>query len=212
MVLFEDTRQQVGKHKNVHLYCRQAGIKIIRQALNVGDYQIAGKGDISVDTKMGVLELAGNVFQEHERFRAECLRAQECGIQLIVLVEEPLPGGRLDLWRPPIGWNGLPIARFDPAILRRGRFDQIIEVKMPTAEEIESLLRVKFLELPVDDTVDIHSISAALAEHPMSDVDFVIREAGRYAAKNRAEVIDRNCFDQALDQLPKKKEQRKIGF
>jgi hypothetical protein len=119
MVLFEDTRQQVGKHKNVHLYCRQSGIKIIRQALNVGDYQIAGKGDISVDTKMSVLELAGNVFQEHERFRAECLRAQECGIQLIVLVEEQLPRGRLDLWRPPIGWNGVPIARFDPAILRK---------------------------------------------------------------------------------------------
>lgn len=119
MVLYEDTRQQVGKHKNVHLYCRQAGIKIIRQALNVGDYQIAGKGNISVDTKMGVLELAGNVFQDHERFRGECLRAQECGIQLIVLVEELLPGGRLDLWRPPIGWNGTPIAKFDPATLRK---------------------------------------------------------------------------------------------
>ena len=119
MVLYEDTRQQIGKHKNVHLYCQQAGIKIIRQALNVGDYQIAGKGNISVDTKMGVLELAGNVFQEHERFRAECLRAQECGIQLIILVEELLPGGRLDRWRPPIGWNGIPVARFDPAILRK---------------------------------------------------------------------------------------------
>ena len=119
MVLYEDTRQQIGKHRNVHLYCQQAGIKIIRQALNVGDYQIAGKGDISVDTKMGVLELAGNVFQDHERFRAECLRAQECGIQLIILVEELLPGGRLDRWRPPIGWNGRPVARFDPEILRK---------------------------------------------------------------------------------------------
>ncbi len=119
MVLYEDTRQQIGKHRNVHLYCQQTGIKIIRQALNVGDYQIAGKGDISVDTKMSVLELAGNVFQDHERFRAECLRAQECGIQLIILVEELLPGGRLDRWRPPIGWNGRPVARFDPAILRK---------------------------------------------------------------------------------------------
>ena len=119
MVLYEDTRQQIGKHRNVHLYCQHTGIKIIRQALNVGDYQIAGKGDISVDTKMGVLELAGNVFQDHERFRAECLRAQECGIQLIILVEELLPGGRLDRWRPPIGWNGRPVARFDPAILRK---------------------------------------------------------------------------------------------
>jgi ERCC4-type nuclease len=119
MVLYEDTRQQARKHLNVHSYCERAGIRIIRQALNVGDYQIAGKGDISVDTKMGVLELAGNVFQEHERFRAECLRAQECGIQLIVLVEEVLPGGRLNLWRPPIGRDGRPVARFDPVILRK---------------------------------------------------------------------------------------------
>lgn len=119
MVLYEDTRQQAGKHKNIHAYCRASGIKIIRQALNVGDYQIAGKGDISVDTKQGVLELAGNVFQEHERFRAECLRAQECGIQLIILIEEQLPGGRLDRWAPPIGKDGLPLARFNPKTLRK---------------------------------------------------------------------------------------------
>ena len=119
MVLYEDTRQQAGKHRNIHQYCQQAGIRIIRQALNVGDYQIAGKGDISVDTKQGVLELAGNVFQEHERFRAECLRAQECGIRLIVLVEEALPGGRLDKWRPPVGWDGKPIAKFSPETLRK---------------------------------------------------------------------------------------------
>lgn len=119
MVLYEDTRQQAGKHKNIHAYCEQSGIRIIRQALNVGDYQIAGKGDISVDTKYGVLELAGNVFQEHERFRAECLRAQECGIQLIILVEEVLPGGRLDRWRPPVDRYGKPMARFDPGVLRK---------------------------------------------------------------------------------------------
>lgn len=119
MVLYEDTRQQAGKHRNIHAWCEREGIRIIRQALNVGDYQIAGKGDISVDTKQGVLELAGNVFQDHERFRAECIRAQECGIRLIVLIEENLPGGRLDLWRPPIAWNGQPVARFDPAVLRK---------------------------------------------------------------------------------------------
>ena len=119
MVLYEDTRQQAGKHRNIHIWCEWAGIKVIRQALNVGDYQIAGKGDISVDTKQGVLELAGNVFQDHERFRAECLRAQECGIRLIILIEEALPGGRLDRWRPPDGRDGKPLARFNPATLRK---------------------------------------------------------------------------------------------
>ena len=114
MVLYEDTRQQAGKHKNIHAYCEQVGIKIIRQALNVGDYQIAGKGDISVDTKQDVLELAGNVFQDHKRFKSECMRAQECGIQLIILIEEQLPGGRLVNWRPSVG-----NVRFDPATLRK---------------------------------------------------------------------------------------------
>ena len=118
MVLYEDTRQQAGKHRAVSLYCERHGIEIIRQALNVGDYMIAGRGDISVDTKMSVLELAGDVFHSHDRFRDECQRAQRCGIQLIVLTEENLPGGRLDLWQSPLGRDGLPVARFDPARLR----------------------------------------------------------------------------------------------
>ena len=119
MVLFEDTRQQAGKHDHIRKYCERHGIEIIRQALNVGDYQIAGKGDISVDTKQGVPEIASNCFQEHERFRDECERAKKCGIQLIVLIEEQLPGGRLDNWRSPIGWDGLPMHRFRPEILRK---------------------------------------------------------------------------------------------
>ena len=125
MVLLEDTRQQVGKHKNIEAYCRENGIEIVRQALSVGDYMVAGpefggiKGDIAVDSKYGVPEIASNAFQEHERFRSECLRAQQCGIQLIVLIEETLPGGRLDWWRSPLGKNRKPLYKFDPAILRK---------------------------------------------------------------------------------------------
>ena len=119
IVLYEDSRQQKGKHKNIHAYCSEQGIEIIRQALNVGDYQIAGKGDISVDTKYGVAELANCCFQSHERFRDELERAQRCGIQLIILTEEKLPGGRLENWRSPMGRDGRPKFKFDPAILKK---------------------------------------------------------------------------------------------
>jgi hypothetical protein len=119
MVLYEDTRNQKDKHRNIQTYCREQGIEIIRQALNVGDYQIAGKGDISVDTKQDVAELASNCFQEHVRFRDECERAQRCGIQLIVLTEEKLPGGLLENWRSPMGRDGRPKYRFDPAVLKK---------------------------------------------------------------------------------------------
>jgi len=121
MVLLEDTRNQAGKHKNIETYCKQAGIEIIRTKLLVGDYMLTGpeSGGISVDTKYGVPELASNVFQEHERFREECEKAQRCGIQLIVLTEEVLPRGRLDYWRSPSGRDGLPKYKFDPERLRK---------------------------------------------------------------------------------------------
>jgi hypothetical protein len=119
LIIYEDSRQQKGKHRNIEAYCRQQGIEIIRQALNVGDYQIAGKGDISVDTKAGVPELASNCFQEHERFRDECQRAQRCGIRLIVLVEEVPPEGDLALWQSPLDRQGRPKYRFDPVTLKK---------------------------------------------------------------------------------------------
>ena len=121
MVLLEDTRNQPGKHKNIAAYCKQKGIEIVRTKLLVGDYMLAGDkgGGISVDTKMGVPELASNCYQEHERFRSECELAQRCGIQLIVLVEESLPMGRLDCWRSPMGRDGLPKYKFNPVNLRK---------------------------------------------------------------------------------------------
>ena len=119
LVIYEDCRNQIGKHDNIHDYCQRENIKIVRHSLLVGDYQISNKGDIIVDTKHDVGELASNVFQEHERFRRELLRAQECGIQLIVLTEESLPGGRLENWRSPLDGSGIPRHRFDPAVLRK---------------------------------------------------------------------------------------------
>ena len=104
------------------------------------------------------------------------------------------------------------IDTIDPAILRRGRFDHIIEVKMANKEEIAALLKVKFSEIPIAEDVLIETIAEKLDSHPMSDVTFVLREAGRTAVKNNSEYITQNCFEKALDMLPKKEEKRKIGF
>lgn len=119
--LQEDSRQQPGKHQNIHDYCQREGIKVVRTKLLVGDYMLTGPGTggISVDTKYGVPELAMDIFQSHERFRNELIRAQDCGIQLIVLTEETLPEGRLDKWQIPLDRNGNPKYKFDPAILRK---------------------------------------------------------------------------------------------
>ena len=121
MILLEDTRNQPGKHKNIAAYCQQQGIEIIRSKLLVGDYMLTGEGSggISVDTKQDVKELAMDVFQSHDRFRRECETAQKCNIQLIILTEEVLPGGRLDNWVSPLDRNGKPKYKFNPVILRK---------------------------------------------------------------------------------------------
>lgn len=107
MILIEDTRNQVGKHRNIQMYCNRHGITIVRKCLNVGDYMLSEDGEnpsgnVSVDTKMDLLELCKDVMSnDHRRFRNECIRAQEAGIKLVVLVEEYPPFGKVDLWDVP---------------------------------------------------------------------------------------------------------------
>lgn len=120
MLILEDTRQQAGKHKNINTYLTKAGIAWTRQALYVGDYIIASDGSRAVDTKQDVIELAGNILsQDHDRFAAECRRASEAGIQLLVLVEEALPEGGLSAWQSPTDSAGHPLTRVNPESLRR---------------------------------------------------------------------------------------------
>lgn len=103
MVILEDTRQQAGKHENITAYFDKVGIAHDRCALYVGDYMIANDNSISIDTKQDVRELAMDLHRDHERFKRECQRAQAAGIQLIILVEEALPNGKLLDWVPPRG-------------------------------------------------------------------------------------------------------------
>lgn len=62
------------------------GNNVIRTKLYVGDYQLAHDGKVAIDTKQNLSELCQNVVQDHGRFRNECLKAQEIGTKLIVLV------------------------------------------------------------------------------------------------------------------------------
>ena len=101
----------------------------------------------------------------------------------------------------------------DPAILRRGRFDHVIEVKMPSAKEVESLLQSLFVRLPIQDDVKIQELAEQLKGRPMSDVAFVVKESGRIAVKDGKETIDHITLQTACDLLPPVKGQiRKIGF
>ena len=85
MILIEDTRNQINKHKNIHKYCKENNIEIIRNKLIVGDYVLPNVSNISIDTKFGLQEIMKNITEK--RFRNELLLGKKLGIKLIVLIE-----------------------------------------------------------------------------------------------------------------------------
>lgn len=134
MVLICDSRQQEGKHKNIEQYCRRNRIEMVRQKLDVGDYAFPD-GKIAVDTKQDLLELSKNIMSsDHRRFRAECERAKDLGIQLVFLVEEVPPFGKVDLWEVP-RWKssnqfhrqGDPMTLVDPRTLRKAMITMMLK-------------------------------------------------------------------------------------
>lgn len=103
IVVVEDTRNKIHRHDNIKSYLKDSGIMLIRSKLIVGDYAIANKQNVSIDTKKDMVELSQNIFADHKRFREECKLADDCGIHLVVLIEDDLVGGWDDLmnWISP---------------------------------------------------------------------------------------------------------------
>jgi SpoVK/Ycf46/Vps4 family AAA+-type ATPase len=106
------------------------------------------------------------------------------------------------------------IEMIDPAILRRGRFDHIIEVGMPSREEVASLVDSLLSKLPRAEHLNMDKIFDALTGRALSDSAFVMREAARLAAKSGKTKLDQESIEAALNSLPKdqEKKSRRIGF
>ncbi len=106
------------------------------------------------------------------------------------------------------------IDMIDPAILRRGRFDHVIEVGMPDKAEVMSLLDSLLSKLPKAKDLNIDIILETLTGKALSDSAFVVREAARIAAKDGKFQIDQDSINAALKSLPEsnKKQNKPVGF
>lgn len=104
----------------------------------------------------------------------------------------------------------------DPAVVRRGRFDHILEVGMPSELEVQALLDAKLAEIPTEGDIEISALAKALAGRPLSDAGFIIREACRLAAKSGALKVGDVHVQAALVAAPSrdgdKTAPRRIGF
>lgn len=129
MIILEDQAQKEDKHKLKNLWWQKNGYEVMRYPLPVGDYIIGtekvmdviarkklrgiapkkmdflGTYDVCVDSKFDIQELISDICgKQHDRFRDECILAQNNGIKLYILVENKggLIKGTRDIYNPTI--------------------------------------------------------------------------------------------------------------
>lgn len=100
----------------------------------------------------------------------------------------------------------------DAAVLRRGRFDHVVEVGMPSVAEVSELLDELLRTVPTDGDIDIRDAVMSLEGRPLSDVVFVVREGARLAARDGKRILDANRLYAALASLPPAESTSPIGF
>ena len=90
------------------------------------------------------------------------------------------------------------LEKIDKAILRRGRFDHLIKVDLPTEKEVADLLNSLLAERPCEETLSLNGAIRFLTGKPLSDVYYFVREAARRTARAGKEKIDDFSLAQAL--------------
>ncbi len=82
-----DTREHAKEWERIKGQFDALGVQYFRSKMYVGDYQSLDNPRLVIDRKKDLQEIVGNVCQQHERFKAELLRAKEQGIKLVILCE-----------------------------------------------------------------------------------------------------------------------------
>ena len=87
MVVQVDSREKAHAIEKILAEFDRQGVKWFVSKLPQADYMSLDNPKLLIDRKQNLNELCNNVVQDHKRFRAELLRAQEYGQHIIVLVE-----------------------------------------------------------------------------------------------------------------------------
>lgn len=87
MVIQIDSREKAKAIKKIIAEFEKQEVNYYTSKLWAGDYMSLDNPRVIVDRKQNLSELCQNVCQDHDRFRKELVRAQENGIQLIILCE-----------------------------------------------------------------------------------------------------------------------------
>ncbi|MBO8183710.1 MAG: proteasome-activating nucleotidase [Archaeoglobus sp.] len=92
----------------------------------------------------------------------------------------------------------------DPAILRPGRFDRIIEVPMPNFEGRVQIFKIHTRKMKLAEDVDFKELATLTDGASGADIKAIATEAGMFAIREDRTRVTREDFIKALEKVLKK--------
>lgn len=89
----------------------------------------------------------------------------------------------------------------DPALLRPGRFDRVIEIPLPSREARESILKIHTSGMNLDEGVNLKTIAEIADGSSGADLKALSTEAGMYAIREERTIVYQSDFENAATKI-----------
>jgi proteasome regulatory subunit len=94
----------------------------------------------------------------------------------------------------------------DPALLRPGRFDRMIEFTVPKDDEREKIFKIHMRNLSIDTKVSFNVLVNSTENSTGADIKAICTEAGMFAIREKRYKVSMDDFVRAIDKVRSKKQ------
>jgi len=95
----------------------------------------------------------------------------------------------------------------DPAMLRPGRFDRLIEIPLPDIGSRASIFKIHLQSMSTTEDVDVKALSKSSENASGADVKAIATEAGMFAIREGRETVAQKDFEKAIEKVMKRKQE-----
>ncbi|WP_149528597.1 proteasome-activating nucleotidase [Sulfuracidifex tepidarius] len=93
----------------------------------------------------------------------------------------------------------------DPALLRPGRFDRLVEVPLPNKEGRKDIFKIYTQKMKIENDIDVDVLASLTEGFSGADVKNSCVEAGYIAIRNDRNTVTMNDMLEAIEKIQKKK-------
>ena len=86
----------------------------------------------------------------------------------------------------------------DPALLRPGRFDRIIDFPLPDDESRQEIFKIHTRGMSIDDSIDFGRLLAETKDRTGADIKSICTEAGMFAIREKRVCVTEEDFRKAI--------------